>query len=105
MPHLKISGANSIACPLKIFISGIKTNNQPVLNYFFFKVSIVVVVLTVVSFFTIAVSGAGAGVTTLDVSEVVVVSSFFSALLQAAKDTDTIAKAKITFFICVLFKF
>jgi hypothetical protein len=104
MPHLNISGANSIACPLKIFVTGIKTSDQPVLNYFFFKVSTVVVVLTVVSLTTVAVS-AGTGVTTFDVSEVVVVSSFFSSLLQAAKDTDTIAKAKITFFICVLFKF
>jgi hypothetical protein len=86
-----------IACQLKISVPGFKTSNQPELNYFF-KVSIVVVVLTVVSLTTVAVS-ATAGVTTVEVSEVVVVSSFLSPLLQAAKDTDTIAKAKITFFI------
>jgi hypothetical protein len=54
-------------------------------------------VVTVVSLTTVAVS-AGAGVTTVVVSLVVVVSSVFESL-QAAKDTDTIAKAKITFFI------
>jgi hypothetical protein len=96
MPHLKISGANSIACPLKIFVTGIKTSDQPVLNYFF-KVSTVVVVLTIVSLTTVMVSGVA---TTVVVSEVFVSSTFFSSpLLQAAKDTDTIAKAKITFFI------
>jgi hypothetical protein len=79
-------------------LTGIKTGNQPELNYFF-KVSIVVV--TVVSLTTVAVSGV-AGVTTVVVSLVVVVSSVLSLPLQAAKVTETIANAKITFFICLI---
>jgi hypothetical protein len=99
LPHLKISGAKIDCLSFKNLCYQFKTGNLLVLNYFFFKVSIVVVVLTVVSLTTTAVS-ATAGVTTVVVSVVVVVvSSFLSPLLQAAKDTDTIAKAKITFFI------
>jgi len=51
-----------------------------------------------------AVVESGAGVT---VSVAGVSSAFFSPSLQAAKDTDTIANAKITFFIfliCLIFK-
>jgi hypothetical protein len=43
-------------------------------------------------------AGAGAGVSTFGESTAGV-SAFFSPLSQAAKDTETIANAKITFFI------
>jgi len=89
-----------IACLLKNLITDIKTSYLPDTNYFF-KVSIVVV--TVVSLTTVVVSTEG--VTTVDVSLVVVVS-FLSPSLQATKATVTIANAKITFFIlfCLIFK-
>lgn len=90
-----------IACQSKIFIKSGKTTGNLKLtgcNYFLTAGE---------STFTGATAGestfgestTGAGVSTFGESVVAGVSSFFVASLQAAKDTDTIAKAKITFFI------
>ena len=82
-------------------MTGIRTGNQPATNYFF-KVSTVVVILTVVSFTTVIVSFATTTVVSLDFTS----STFLSSpLLQATKDTDTTANAKIAFFslFCLIF--
>ena len=80
--------------PLKIFMTGIKTNNRPVTNYF-------LVVSATGAFAAVSTTGAAFAVSTTAGATTVVsfVASLVSPLLQATKDTDTIANAKITFFI------
>jgi hypothetical protein len=78
---------------LKIY-SGFKTSIWPGTNYFLVVSATGALVVSTAG--AAVVSTAGAGVTAV-VSAAGV--SVFEESLQAAKDTDTIAKAKITFFI------
>jgi hypothetical protein len=91
----------------KIFMMNDRQENHSLrnqFNYFFLRVSTVVVILIVVSFFTIAVSGVDiAGVTTVVVSELLVSSVFLAESLHAVKEIAIIAIANNFFIVVCLF--
>jgi hypothetical protein len=96
IPLLKLRGVNMIACQKKFFI---KSENPSatklkVANYLATAGESTTGAATAGESTT---GAAGAGVSTA--GESTFGASVSEALLQAAKDTDTIANAKITFFI------
>lgn len=95
LPRLYISGAISDCLSIKKFYSGFKTSIMPDTNYFLVESATGAAVESAAGAAAESTT-AGAGATVLSAAGV---SSVFAASLQAAKDTDTIAKAKITFFI------
>lgn len=90
------SRAKSDCLSIKILIPAFIQAFRPVKTNYFLVVSALTVVSATGAGAGVVVSGAGVGAGAV-VS--VAGASVFEASLQAAKDTDTIAKAKITFFI------